>query len=528
MPVCLLFQSTFAVLIRSEHLFYSPTSTPAPRTPPLTALAALAALRTPAESSAAAAIPVPSSPSNSLTSAIASSFSPASGESWLQGMNVVERLWNKAKEHARLLLRSQRPNATLPPPDAFLQNAYLQKDATFMAEEHARKQFLESASPYQRVLQTACSAPQASIFLTTLPTQPCYTLDNESMRLAIRHRMGVPSSDSLLSRSCFCGNHASTDPDHFHSCTFTRGSSLTQRHDHLVNALADLAQKFCEFVVTREPNDHLRPAEIEAEAEKRSLLAEQGDFTLELPEHHNRHGDLLLVRHDKKLYIDVSVLRIRPTNASTLKSLTSAQTVPLVATRTREKQKHLKYNLICETNEYKMIPFVLESYGGIGVEGHALLQSLSQHSHSMSPAAFLRHAHRTLSVCLQRGNATISLLGQQRLHLKRQKQRLQETRAFAGIRFSHRPAEQVNNAVLRRRLSPSLDADDAFSFSHHAARVNSDSAAFIHPPLLRADLPAPGISIPASTTIQLERGLVSRASLSRGGWEQGEEEDSDD
>jgi hypothetical protein len=203
-------------------------------------------------------------------------------------------------------------------------------------------------------------------------------------------------------------------------------------------------------------------------------------------------------------------------------------------------------NTISSALPTNILWYHLETYGGVSKEAIRLLQSRSEHAHSLSPTQFMNHSLRTLSVCLQRGNATVSLLGQQRLHLKRQHQRLQETRAFAGLRFSHRPLRTISNSRLRRRrLAAQLDADDAFSYSLAAAsNSNSRSAtspfaypvpllslpAFIHPPLRTADHlhqshshshslsrlpPAP------ASSAQLSCAQTARSCMQRGGWEGG-------
>jgi len=80
--------------------------------------------------------------------------------------------------------------------------------------------------------------------------------------------------------------------------------------------------------------------------------------------------------------------------------------------------KHRKYDAIAAANHYKMLPFVLESYGGIGQEAARTLQFLA--AAAAQPKSFLRHAQQSLSVCLQKGNAQVALLGQAALHLRRQ------------------------------------------------------------------------------------------------------------
>ena len=209
----------------------------------------------------------------------------------------------------------------------------MQKEAQQRKELHAK------STPFRQTLLTAAAAPHTTAFLTALPTQPAYTLDDESMRLAIRHRLGLPASDALQGQSCVCGVAFASDPDHFHSCMQTRSNALTKRHDAMVHTLSSLARE-AEWLVTVEPNHHLRPvdhsAATAATAQPLPSADAAGDH-YDLPAHYNRHGDLLLLRHSSKLYIDLSLTR--PTNASTLTHQSRVCTVPLLSTLARAATK---------------------------------------------------------------------------------------------------------------------------------------------------------------------------------------------
>ena len=53
----------------------------------------------------------------------------------------------------------------------------------------------------------------------------------------------------------------------------------------------------------------------------------------------------------------------------------------------------------------------MESVGAFGTEASLLLERLSSHCTDRSPADFLLHAHRMLSVALQSGNAHVASQG---------------------------------------------------------------------------------------------------------------------
>src|SRR5690606_23415887 len=94
-----------------------------------------------------------------------------------------------------------------------------------------------------RYMLTSLLPPHAGIWLTTLPTQLTYRMENEDMRLATRKRLGLLPFDSLASVRCYCAPHTrfSVDPDHFHSCLKFRRTLHTLRHNNIVQVVADCA-----------------------------------------------------------------------------------------------------------------------------------------------------------------------------------------------------------------------------------------------------------------------------------------------
>ena len=331
------------------------------------------------------------------------------------------------------------------------------------------------SSPFRKTLLTAVAAPNASTFLNVLPTEPLYRLDDDSMRLAIRHRLGLPPSDSLTSQHCVCTRPDfifASDPDHFHSCNLTRTNSLTLRHDQLVHTIAELSRE-AGWHATREPMHHLRPLDPAAAAAVASSVdpADPDDLdNCNFPAHWNRHGDLLLLRHDKKLYIDVAVTR--PTNDSNLAHHSRVATDTLHSTKQVASRKHAKYDAIAELNKYTMLPFVLESYGGLGPEAVRVIDFLAASSSDMSEKEFRKHAYRRIAVCLQRGNAHIGLLGQQQMHIRRQVANSRTVDSAFRLNTRQLPT-QLSGSTLRHRLEPWLSASDAAGAQAAASELES-------------------------------------------------------
>ena len=125
-------------------------------------------------------------------------------------------------------------------------------------------------------------------------------------------------------------------------------------------------------------------------------------------------GDLLLIRGDDRLLVDVVIPR--PTAPTRLNHPTLAPHINGLATAAAaEKAKHAKYDEACRLRGWKMTAFAVESYGSLGSEARKLLNTLASHSDEMSAEAFLHHAMASLNVALQAGNAAIAFGGLQRL-----------------------------------------------------------------------------------------------------------------
>ena len=127
-------------------------------------------------------------------------------------------------------------------------------------------------------------------------------------------------------------------------------------------------------------------------------------------------GDLLLIRGDERLLVDVTV--VRPTAPSHLRNARLAvATKGLACAAAAERAKRAKYGALCAERGWKMCAFALESYGALGQSARKLLHTLASKADEVSAAAFLQHACASLSVALQAANAAIVVGGRQRLRL---------------------------------------------------------------------------------------------------------------
>ena len=302
----------------------------------------------------------------------------------------------------------------------------LQHDLTRSIEATAWIRLFNSCGRYQQATLTSLSLnPSTSAWLSSPPltSEPGYRIRDEEYRLAIRHRLGQLPFDDLRDELCVACARQNVetpslldDPDHSHSCGLQKGVSCKRRHDVLKMVLAGLARS-CGYLVEVEPRF---PATIEVQ-----LDPSTGERVSHATKPPLIHGDLLLIRHNVRLLVDVTVAR--PTTLTLLRGSASngAHLQPLEQAETR---KHATYDSECAKHGWKMVPFAMESLGAKGKEATRLLQQMSAHCRDMSPTAFLAHADRMLSCALQAGNADVSAQGAADLLLHAYRDHLHSTR----------------------------------------------------------------------------------------------------
>ena len=295
----------------------------------------------------------------------------------------------------------------------------LQHDLTYSLEATRWMHLFNACGQYQQATLTSLSFNTgASAWMTTPPltSQPGYRIRDDEYRLAVRHRLGQLPYDDLRDEFCIgCARRNITtpslldDPDHAHSCALQQGVSVRRRHDAIKQVLAELARS-CGYHVEVEPHFP-------------STIVTRLDPTTGRPtqtvSHTNERGDLLLLKNNVRLLIDVTV--VRPTTLTHRQRGTSTAGThmqPLAAARNAEYRKHRTYDAECARHGWKMIPFVLESYGAKGREASSLLDRMANEStdDEKSAGAFLTEANRRLSVALQVGNAHVSSQGTADLH----------------------------------------------------------------------------------------------------------------
>ena len=95
------------------------------------------------------------------------------------------------------------------------------------------------------------------------------------------------------------------------------------------------------FYAAHEPNHHQRPSNVPVETEDGKDSNGPGKW--------NDHADILLVKHGRRLYIDVCVTR--PTARSTIQSAPqSILTTPLYSCRAPSAEKHVRCHTLLDVS----------------------------------------------------------------------------------------------------------------------------------------------------------------------------------
>jgi hypothetical protein len=215
------------------------------------------------------------------------------------------------------------------------------------------------------------------------------------------------------------------------------------------------------FYASHEPNHHQRPT-----------CSSEDPCTDDAPlaDGWNDHADILLVKNDRRIYVDMAVTR--PTTRNRLSKPAEARavlTTPLYSCRKIASKKHVVYDEIAGLNGYRMVQFVMETYGGIASEARSLLSTLASHASDMSEGEGMTHALECLSVTLQCGNAFVSQAGMQQ-------------QLTSGVRRTRFPTAQNRYEQSRRYTrvrAPRLITPSAATVGvvQHVSRVTSPRTA---------------------------------------------------
>jgi hypothetical protein len=331
-------------------------------------------------------------------------------------------------------------------------------------EEQLQEKLCTSCHPVQATIMRELShAPQSGAWLLTLPTQRAYRLLNDQYLLAVRKRLGMLPDISLLNDSCIACHGRNLelpefklDPSHFEACVRHTGATVTDRHNGVVRVLGELARSVGGNVRTDQP-----PL---GEAVVTVIDPDTREGVHEL-QRSDKRGDLLVILGAKRFLIDVTVPRA--TAPSTMAN--PAMATAGACTADAEKDKRIKYEALCKHRGIELIPFAVESHGGVGTAARAFLNKLASASCELTAGAFLIDAHIRISVQLQRGNAQVLQRGMQQLRLE-QSVMAGGDKAIGGG-SSQPPSRRRQRRLFNERAaaaSDQLDVGDAFHCSMRA------------------------------------------------------------
>ena len=234
---------------------------------------------------------------------------------------------------------------------------------------------------------TACSALHASAWKRAAPTQPLTTLLDKQYRIAARLNLGLPpfSSDRQLPADCpLCSkgqNAVANDPWHFLICKSQSYREVSTRHHAVKDALY------------------------------RAVLLTGGQAVGEvkgLQAGSDLRPDLQIVYPGRHVLSDVAVVhplaargRQHPANST-------------ATAKDMEGRKRRKYAAIASRHDAELLPFVVETCGGLGPDALALLDLISgaasEHLSLWSREDAATDVLHSVAIAIQKGNA-MTMLG---------------------------------------------------------------------------------------------------------------------
>jgi hypothetical protein len=243
--------------------------------------------------------------------------------------------------------------------------------------------------------------PNTALWLTTIPTETRYRLNDAEMENAIRLRLHLGACEfgrdaNVRTHICPCGNgDLLTDPLHFHSCAKLKRTAITTRHDLVLHELAELTREL-----------HL-PHKVEPRAYEIAGVNANNS---------RKRPDLTIVTaygKVRELLTDVAI--VNPAADSHVS--TGSADRALNAARSKETAKHSKYSHLEQLGIREFKGFAMEIFGAFGVEADNTLKLLFKHMDPtlVNDSPRLYEARIRLSFALQRGNACVARKGIEQL-----------------------------------------------------------------------------------------------------------------
>jgi hypothetical protein len=238
----------------------------------------------------------------------------------------------------------------------------------------------------------AVSAPRAWAWKSVSPTSKDLELTDTQYRIAARLNLGLPPMGvaAALPDDCpICGGCDSirNDPWHFFSCKPLCKGEVTVRHDDVGRALYRLA-------LTMGLKAQLEPKSLDASSRVRP--------------------DLLLSLPGRVILTDIAVCHPLAPGMLPCRRGTSM----LGAAKHMERLKRRKYASLASQRQYELLPFAVETCGGLAPSAvqviQAMAQAAAQHFSLWSRTNILRELVGSVAIAVQRGGAMAYLEGYDR------------------------------------------------------------------------------------------------------------------
>jgi Reverse transcriptase (RNA-dependent DNA polymerase) len=275
----------------------------------------------------------------------------------------------------------------------------LQRQLSSQAALHAHKVFLRRCWEMRKVdggamlaHAKAVSAPRAWAWKNVIPTTQDTDISDDHYRMAARMNLRLPpinGMDALPDDCPLCNkkNSIRNDQWHFLTCKMVQPYEVNARHDEVVNVLYRSALLMG----------------IQAAREPAGLHSTDG-----------RCPDLLLVLPGRSIISDVCITH--PLAPSKVKSRVSWTTTG--AARNLQHKKRTRYMETAVQNNAELLPFSVETYGGMAPDAIKLLSAMGdmgEEQLGMWPRhVVIRHLIGSVATAVQRGNAVAWLSGYSR------------------------------------------------------------------------------------------------------------------
>lgn len=256
----------------------------------------------------------------------------------------------------------------------------LQRLITQQLEHHKARRVDTDRSPRANARELSSAGPHASLWLTTLPSEPDFCLSDAEFSKACRLRAGQAlfTLSSAPPANCVCGVALTDDSieDHFFACKFV---DKHRKHNNLVKAVASRIERATPYLVTVEPplTDKKNPR--------------RGDFSVETGLHGAFVADAAIVHPLCNSYIRKA-----------------QQGLGAAKDRLARKVKSFT-NVEANSNQpgRKFVPFIAETFGAICGEATSFIQTIANTLEEQHGRSFMRGLFRSVSFSIQRGNASI-------------------------------------------------------------------------------------------------------------------------